>query len=387
MGKIKSFFSKKSIKKSFAVYLFICILAALFLSLFISGVCQYSQDKIFDSHKDEYNYKEVTDDTGHTFGYYLNDPTLTFTPAEKSLYSFLSFFSVAIFPITFAASIIVTSLLFYKRLLEKPLAILNAATDNIAANNLDFKVAYERDDEMGRLCLSFEKMRAALEENQIEMWRQFEERKRLNAAFSHDLRTPLTVLKGESEMLAKYAHSFTAEKISENAETMVRHIARLEDYVAVMTDLQRLEDIEIKRQEIETAELIEQIKIVGETVSAPKAFAFNCLIKKETQALDISVFMRIYENLLENAARYADSKVTVTLAAENGGLSLVVADDGAGFSRNDLANATNPFYKSAKADNSHFGMGLNICKILCEKQNGYLNIVNDNGAKVTAFLK
>ena len=48
------------------------------------------------------------------------------------------------------------------------------------------------------VCL-LKKMRVALKENNIEMWRQVEERKRLNAAFSHDLRTPLTVLKGQSE--------------------------------------------------------------------------------------------------------------------------------------------------------------------------------------------
>lgn len=54
---------------------------------------------------------------------------------------------------------------------------------------------------MGALCASFEEMRRALWENNRVMWRQMEERKRLNAAFAHDLRTPLTVLRGYAGML------------------------------------------------------------------------------------------------------------------------------------------------------------------------------------------
>ena len=56
-------------------------------------------------------------------------------------------------------------------------------------------------DELGKLCQSFETMRASLEANSRALWDAVEERKRLNAAFSHDLRTPLTVLQGYSDFL------------------------------------------------------------------------------------------------------------------------------------------------------------------------------------------
>lgn len=86
----------------------------------------------------------------------------------------------------------------------------------IAENNLDFKIIYDKEDELGKLCVSFEKMRQALQESNEEMWRQMEERKRLNAAFAHDLRTPLTVLKGQSELLRNMQPKMTAEKVSDN---------------------------------------------------------------------------------------------------------------------------------------------------------------------------
>ena len=90
----------------------------------------------------------------------------------------------------------------------------------------------------GQLCASFEAMRAALAQNFSEMWRQMEERKRLNAAFAHDLRTPLTVLKGYNEMLQASGD----EQTRTTAITMQRHISRLENYVDTMSHLRRLED-------------------------------------------------------------------------------------------------------------------------------------------------
>ena len=87
------------------------------------------------------------------------------------------------------------ALLFYKNKLKKPIDILNGASKKIANNNLDFKIQYDSKDEMGQLCSSFEKMRISLSENNSRMWRSMEERKRLNAAFAHDLRTPLTDIK------------------------------------------------------------------------------------------------------------------------------------------------------------------------------------------------
>lgn len=71
--------------------------------------------------------------------------------------------------------------------------------DTNGQNNRVFQKKVDKEDELGKLCASFEKMRQALQESNDEMWRQMEERNRLNAAFSHDLRTPLTVLKGQSE--------------------------------------------------------------------------------------------------------------------------------------------------------------------------------------------
>ena len=80
-------------------------------------------------------------------------------------------------------------------------------------------------------------MRFTFANNFSEMWRQMEERKQLNAAFAHDLRTPLTVLKGYNEILQSNHDPITKS----TAATMRKHIFRLERYVDSMSHLRRLE--------------------------------------------------------------------------------------------------------------------------------------------------
>ncbi len=78
------------------------------------------------------------------------------------------------------------------------------AFEQIAADNLDFSVQYDAEDELGTLCKSFERMKNELLNNYKRIWRMTEERRKLNAAFAHDLRIPLTVLQGYTDFLEEY---------------------------------------------------------------------------------------------------------------------------------------------------------------------------------------
>ena len=298
-------------------------------------------------------------------------------------------FQCTVIPLWSLICIVICGIIFYRRKIEKPVAILSGASENISNNRLDFSVEAPEENELGDLCLSFEKMRVALQDNNLEMWRQVEERKRLNAAFAHDLRTPLTVLKGQSEMLVKYAPKMSEDKIVSTAEIMKRHIIRLENYVDTMSDLQRLEDIEVTKERIEVKEFEKQLRIIGTAICTEKDFTlFQNLSDRQSVKIDIPVVMQVYENLLSNALRYAKTKIEVTVDRHNEFLMLIVADDGTGFTSKDLSNAMKPFYRAeSESHNEHFGMGLNICKILCEKHGGYIQISNENGAKVIAAFK
>lgn len=397
MGKIKNVFGANSIKTAFVTYMSIGIVSALLLSLILSGICQSGQRHFYKKYQTEYEDSahyirmESQDSSNNrvVMGYCTDDFCNSLTSFELTVYNVWGLLSIACYPVSFMMCIVFTSVLFYKKQMQKPLEILGNAADNISDNNLDFTIVYDRQDELGKLCLSFEKMRFALRNNNMEMWRQVEERKRLNAAFAHDLRTPLTVLKGQSEMLTKYSPKMSEQKIHEVAQVMQRHIIRLEQYVNTMNQLQRLEDIEIQKNDTELADVLRQMQDTADTICKTKEYIMKKYCCEHVRLrLDRAVIMQVYENLLANAVRYADRVISITVSVKDGGFSLHVSDDGKGFTEEELSEAINPFYKSS-GENSpeHFGMGLNLCKILCEKHGGYLKLENSNGASVTAVFK
>ena len=143
---------------------------------------------------------------------------------------------------------------------------LTTSANRIAENDLDFSIAYDRNDEMGLLCKAFEKMRSALEKNNREMWRQMNERKKLNAAFSHDLRTPLTVMEGHLGILQKYTPQgkLSADDVMQTYAAMAGQIERLKNYASSMNTLQRLEDVPIVRKQLAASDFTARLNDTAE---------------------------------------------------------------------------------------------------------------------------
>ena len=82
-------------------------------------------------------------------------------------------------------------------------------------------------------------------------------------------------------------------------------------------------------------------------------------------SLDLEIVLQVFENLLSNAMRYADTAVSVACRTKGKKLLITVADDGKGFNSNALKIATDPFYTTEKkSEGEHFGLGLNISKVL-----------------------
>lgn len=378
MDKVKR--KNKSLKWDFAKYFLICVILILAGSLLLGII----SEKLFPFASWEYGF--LLDEHGN-----ISFPNTSEAVAERYmlLLGIADLFQCISIPLWSLFCITVCGTVFYRRKIEKPIRILSNASESISNNRLDFQVEIPENNELGELCSSFEKMRLALRDNNLEMWRRVEERKRLNAAFSHDLRTPLTVLKGQSEMLIRYAPKMHEDKIIETAETMKRHITRLETYVNTMNDLQRLEDVEIKKESVTVREIENQLRLTGTSLSGEKEYSlFSKIPETDIVNIDIENVMRVYENLLSNAFRYAKNKVETAIDNKDGAFIITVTDDGAGFSPECLKSATKPFYKTgADPKNEHLGMGLNIAKTLCEKHGGCLQLSNNNGANVVATFE
>jgi signal transduction histidine kinase len=289
-------------------------------------------------------------------------------------------------PIYSAMCIMAASLFFYRSKLKKPLTELRAASEKISNNDLDFSIEYDSKDELGQLCTSFEIMRTTLADNFSKMWRQVEERKALNAAFAHDLRTPLTVLKGYNEMLQASDNSQTRE----TAVTMGKHISRMENYVSSMSNLRRMEDTQPEYKLIDLQPLVSSLYDSAKIVCTKngKELILQNDIPVLQLSLDSSFISQVCNNLISNAVRYAQTTITLSFSLQDSGLLLSVSDDGKGFDKNNLHKVTAPYFTEETDHSEHFGLGLYICKLLCEHHSGYLKIENTtNGATVSAFFK
>lgn len=381
MGKIKRH-KNITLIPAYALMAVAFLLGAMFVADFereyIEDV-QYDVAEKYTDHVETFNGYKVWDKQGNEY---------VLTDEDSRKIRRLDFFSY-IFPhMAYICSTFLASLVYYRVKLKKPLRILSNAAERIADNDLDFIISYEKDDELGQLCDAFEKMRSCLEESSRETWRQMDERKRLNASFSHDLRTPLTVLEGHLDILQKYTLSgaLSKEEIAEIYSVMGIQLKRLIRYVSSMSELQRLEDVPVSPKQISTEELVRALKNIADIICAKKKLSFENEIKVDMVSVDLEIVLQVFENLLSNAMRYADTAVSVACRTKGKKLLITVADDGKGFNCNALKIATDPFYTTEKkSEGEHFGLGLNISKVLCQRHGGGITLKNQKsgGASIT----
>lgn len=396
MGKVKKSFV--SLKWRFAVYLSVCFFIAFAGSMGIGIGTNYLQDYYETLHKDvrlipsrDEKMEVLFDDKQFIDKYVVTDKRPFADRKYMIIYCIIVYSQFLVIPLFIIFCVAVTGIIFYKRELQKPIEILLDGSRKISGNQLDFRIEYPKKNELGQLCTAFDNMRQALDENNRNMWRSLEERKRLNSAFSHDLRTPLTVLKGYNEFLTKYSENISPEKLSEILSKMNCQINRLESYTYKMSAVQKLEDIVPAPTEVNSGTLRENFSESGKYICNDKEFSFSFRSDTDILFLDSQLVMEVYENIMSNAVRYAESKISADISVSDDCMKITVIDDGKGFSDKALKLAKEPFYRDDREQNSsHFGLGLYICKILCEKCGGSIDISNTgNGGKVTAefFLK
>ena len=295
--------------------------------------------------------------------------------------------------IYFTAAVIVSGAVIYRCKLREPIRMLQSGAQRIMEQDLDFTISSDSGDELGQLCAAFEKMRGQLQKNNRELWRQAEERRRLNAAFSHDLRNPVTVLKGSVRLMEKSLapDNLPPENIRKNLAQMSRYTERIADYIEVMSSAQRLEDTPCIPKAISFGKIRagfqEGAGLLLQDCRVRLVFAFHGSDSAPLW-LDEAIFSAVSENLLTNAGRYAEKEICTALSLRRDRLILKVEDDGEGFSEELLRKGMQPFVRGDKSDPGHFGMGLYICRLLCEKHGGSLHLTNGaSGAVVTAELK
>lgn len=377
------------LKRSFFLLSVSCLSAALLLTFGIYFICGKIAER--------YPHGGVAISYDGTMTK-LEEPT----PEQEKFLSLLGRIQTAVMLIVPVSGLGLAGILFYQLKLKKPIAILKTGIGRIQMHNLDFVIPEVSGDELGQLCAAFETMRGELLRTNQELWRQAEERRRLNAAFAHDLRNPVTVLKGTVKQLRR-SGGLDGEE-AQALERLETYTLRIEQYVEAMSSIQRLEQMPVCKKPVDISLLQSELEETGKLLAPSHRvrvlveddFALDISVL-DNSALDISaqdggtvqldhgLFLTAAENLIGNAARFAKEELTISLVRKGNLLILTVEDDGPGYPAALLQNGPRPFAKMS-GDAAHFGMGLYSGMLLCMKHGGTLTLQNgaERGAAATA---
>ena len=268
----------------------------------------------------------------------------------------------------------------------KPVRDMTKTAEAIANSNDLSKRIYieEGNDEVHKLGKVFNEMLETLE-NSSKRERQF------SSDVSHELRTPISVIMAESEYGSKYTDSI--EEAKESFSAIERQSKRMTSMINQILELARLDSrLEIPKQKFQLSDKIKHTLEDYKILFDNKNIKLSITIEENISIYaNEALIMRMIDNLLSNALKYAETEVTVCLAKRNR-IIFEVADDGIGISDEEKINIWNRFYKVDKSrttteDNSS-GLGLSITKKIVELHDGKIAIIDNkpNGARFVVNL-
>ena len=281
----------------------------------------------------------------------------------------------------------------FAKKLRLQLVPLFEATSEVARQNLDFEVGHSNIKEFEDVLISFSHMKESLKASLEQQWKAEQMQKEQIAALAHDLKTPLTVIQGNADLISETElnkeQRLYAEYISSSSEQMRLYIRTLIDISRAATGYQlHMEDIDLPAY---IKQLREQIDALCQT----KKIGLQVQIEHLPAVLSVDKLLleRAIMNVVNNALDYSpqDSSILISMTGNKGSLQISVTDAGPGFSQEDLLHAEEQFYMAdrSRSSNLHFGMGLFITKSIVQQHGGQLILSNSEktgGAEVTISI-
>ena len=273
------------------------------------------------------------------------------------------------------------------------LSPLFEATAEVSKQNLDFEVGHAKIKEFEDVLASFSDMKDNLKISLERQWKTEQTQKEQIAALAHDLKTPLTVIQGNADLLTE---TNLDDEQRLYAGYVVESSGQMQSYIQTLIDISRaavgyqlhIESIDLPAfmqhlfGYMESLCRTKEIRLQMNTVSLPQMLKFDRVLIE-----------RAIMNVISNGLDYSPQGGTlyVDVQSNNGFVEISVTDEGTGFSKEALCHAQERFYMGDQSRNSklHFGMGLYITNSIMEQHNGQLILENSKetgGAKVTMKL-
>lgn len=332
-------------------------------------------------------------------GYYYNDmkklvkqADFTFTDGDKGSFFIVSGVSSLIsrkvlqnMLIAFILVLIFTSVVltqWIQKGIFTPINQLDIAMQNIAEGNLEYMLTTEEKGEIGELYRNYEDMRLRLKESTDEKFEHEQKNKELVSNISHDLKTPITAIKGYVEGIMDGVAD-TPEKMNKYIKTIYDKANDMDRLINELTMYSGIDNNRIPYtfRRINVADYFgDCVEEVGLDLESKNIqLNYDDLVEASTQIIaDPEQLKRVINNIIGNSVKYMDKEqgvIDIRILDEVDSIRVEIEDNGMGIAAKDLPNVFERFYRTDASRNSSkggSGIGLSIVKKIIEDHGGYI---------------
>jgi signal transduction histidine kinase len=292
---------------------------------------------------------------------------------------------IAIFVILILTACMLTIWIYTSMI--NPIQKLQAAAKNIKDGNLDFTIDVESNDEIGELCRNFEEMRQRLKDNTEEKIESEKENRTLISNIAHDLKTPITAVKGYAEGLMDGVAD-TPEKQEKYVKTIYNKAIEMDTLINELTLYSKIDTNRIPYNfaKINVADYfndcVEELGLDLESKNIGLAY-YNYVDENVQAIADPEQLRRVIHNIIGNSIKYLDKQkglINIRIKDVGDFIQVEIEDNGRGIAARDLPYIFDRFYRADASRNSATGgsgIGLSIVK----------KIIEDHGGKIWATSK
>lgn len=262
-------------------------------------------------------------------------------------------------------------------------------TKKIEKQDLDFKIESSGIFEVDRALSALEHLKQALKNSLAEQWQADKLRQEQISALAHDLKTPLTIIRGNTELLYD---TILADNQKECADYIEGSVVQMQDYVETLINMTKAKDhFPFRRENVKLSSLLQEIHTQAKGLCAVKNIHLEWRenFNREYIFADSEQLIRSFANVLSNAIEYTPEGKTVFFEVYEKDHSILcsITDMGSGFSPEALKRATEQFYmdEQSRHSKSHYGIGLYVANSIIAQHGGQLILSNSEktgGAQV-----
>ncbi len=361
-----------------------------------------------------YFYRNIQKDDGSTAVVRYQMVAKFSDPFLRKLFPNAEFFILGLVAVMFLAGLVLFSRSF-GRYLKKRLDILTEIAEKVGREDLNFEREHSDIREVDEVLSSLYLMKEALQKSLKEQWESRRQKEEQAAALAHDIKTPLTIIRGSAELMQE---TCSMEEVRELDQEILDNAAEMERYLAVMRETLMTKGKrgqETEKEERTTGEFLKELRERTESLARIREINTEFSAPAKERMIQgtkgsFEELMRALGNIVSNGADYSPAGGTLSISGEiisgidderneeaekqleeQEWLRITVTDSGPGFTEEALRHGTEQFYQAdqSRSRNGHYGMGLHIAHTLLEKNGGRILLGNagkEGGGRVQVYI-